>query len=235
MKRVALLMCMVIMLAGCGRQAAAPQGSLPDVPQAVQKEKVPLILDAGVPERDPFAAAAAAAVREKGEAAAVVNGRDPFAAAAASTDWQTARAAVSPGGRDPFAAGTAAELPPEPEVPAEEPGEPGEVPAAGAVVVQLETLDRCWLEVFVDGRRVLRTNVPVGETLTWAGTREVVLEQVGREQAVLLVVNGRNLGRLAEVVPRLERGPVTEGGVAISLERRYPGGVLVGLRFYIAN
>lgn len=213
MKRVALLMCMVIMLAGCGRQAAAPQGSLPDVPQAVQKEKVPLILDAGVPERDPFAAAAAAA----------------------STDWQTARAAVSPGGRDPFAAGTAAELPPEPEVPAEEPGEPGEVPAAGAVVVQLETLDRCWLEVFVDGRRVLRTNVPVGETLTWAGTREVVLEQVGREQAVLLVVNGRNLGRLAEVVPRLERGPVTEGGVAISLERRYPGGVLVGLRFYIAN
>jgi len=61
----------------------------------------------------------------------------------------------------------------------------------------------------------------------------VRLEQVGREWALMLVVNGKNLGRLSAMVAELQKGPVTfpDAGVIVSLDRRYSGGVLVGLRF----
>ena len=98
-------------------------------------------------------------------------------------------------------------------------------------MLELSALDRCWLDVFVDGQRVLRTNVPAREYLHWQG-KQVELAQVGRAWAVQVTVNGQELGLLENLVAQLENG-FTVPGVEITLERKYPGGVLVGLRFSV--
>lgn len=167
--------------------------------------------------------------------------RDPFKQGTLTSDWEQKSALPSPGGRDPFTlvANNVAE--PEPEVPVEpvkpEPTEPGEPVLTGDVVVMLKTLDRCWLDVFVDSQRVLRTNVPVDRKLTWAGKSEVRLQQVGRDYAVEVSVNGKSLGKLSEFVKKMSSGVYvdSEAGVRISLEESYAGGVLVGLRFSPLN
>lgn len=197
------------------------------------------------PERDPFAVGA-------------FSGREqPVPVAATATP--SARNQALPQ-RDPFAVGQRGVGVPEgtePEgaspgetTPATPPGgkagsspvgspvaSPAGSPVPGRVEVRVTTLDLCWLEVYVDGERVLRKNVPGGTTHTWVGEREVLLQQVGRERAVDLAVNGRDLGRLSALAPRLQGDPQTvetDGTrVKITLARRYRGGVLVGLKFAV--
>jgi hypothetical protein len=105
-------------------------------------------------------------------------------------------------------------------------------PITGELVVELRTVDRCWLDVFVDGARVLRTNVPSGRTLTWGAEQDVVLEQVGRDFGVQLIVNGKDYGLLSNFARQIGRDEYIdrEAGVAISIRQTYSGGVLVGVR-----
>lgn len=155
-------------------------------------------------------------------------------------------------GRDPFKPGPKDPLPevrpelptqpgPEPPPTAEEPlpqqpplitpqppdpPQTGDTGPAGQVIVKLTALDRCWLEVFVDGEHRLRTNVPRDETLVYTG-KEIRLEQVGREWALLLTLGGQNLGLLQDLVPSLGKGPLSydfEGTrVRVNLGQRYQG------------
>jgi len=169
--------------------------------------------------------------------------RDPFVvgtfsgpgrerpAPAMTTGGQQAQERALPR-RDPFAAGqkdAGGGTPPGAG------GPPVSPPVAEKVEVRVTTLDLCWLEVYVDGRQALRKNVPGATTHTWVGEREVLLQQVGREWAVNVVVNGQDLGRLTGLAARLQRGPQTvqtDGTrVKITLARRYWGGVLVGVKF----
>ena len=230
----AVLLIMMLVLTGCGKKAVPPTEP-PKGPVVVQKEKVPPIVDAGVPSRDPFGAGGSGSVAPKG--VVPVEGRDPFGGAAAGGGWQAQPGQVLVAGRDPFSEGSGQVIVPPvikpPEVPIEEPpvDVPVDPPVTSGVMIEVVTLDRCWLDVAVDNVRVLRTNVPVGETLKWQGQGEVRFDQVGRERAIQVKVNGKDLGRLDAFVPRLTNGSITEAGVQISLEKTYPGGVLVGLRF----
>jgi hypothetical protein len=169
--------------------------------------------------------------------------RDPFLVAAAAADWEKKEPAVVEEGRDPFAPAPNVEVPDvkpeEPPVTVDpvdpvDPGENGTAP--GMATVRLTALDRCWLEVLVNGQRELRTNLPRGETVTFEG-KEVRLEQVGREWALVVSLNGRMLGVLSDLVPDLQRGPLTydfEGTrVRVTLGQRYSGGVLVGVNFTV--
>ncbi len=126
---------------------------------------------------------------------------------------------------------------PEPDPIPEQPSEPPEYDPADGLQLTLTTLDRCWLEVWVDGRQVLRTNVNRGTTLTWTAESEINLEQVGREWALGIILNGEDLGLAEDVAEGLTAEPrliTTEGGqVEVSLERRYESHVLVGFRFRI--
>ncbi|MCW3490294.1 DUF4115 domain-containing protein [Dethiobacter alkaliphilus] len=240
MRKSALILMIILglVLVGCGQEETDSELDVPDEVVQEEEEREPVILDADVPDRDPFASGGSGSwERERSQVER--DGRDPFAVAG-SSDWERENGAVDRSGRDPFAPGAEEEEepvePPEepvdpvdPEDP-DDPDDPDDVVIDGMVTVQLRTLDRCWLDVFVDDTRVLRTNVPRGETMEWEGS-VVRLEQVGREFAVSVVVNGEDLGRLGDLVERLEDGPVIEAGVQISLEQRYAGGVLVGLEF----
>jgi hypothetical protein len=208
MKRyLVLLIIGLLLLGGCGRQVVEPPPDVePLVPDKVV-ERVPQILDADVPERDPFSAG----TRE---------GRE-----AESGD-------VAREGRDPFAVVPNVLIEPEPVVPGPvDPVDPTP-PVTGELVVELRTVDRCWLDVFVDGERVLRTNVPSGRTLAWGAERDVVLEQVGRDFGVQLIVNGKEYGLLSSFARQIGRDEYIdrETGVAISIRQVYSGGVLVGVR-----
>ncbi|MBS3898086.1 MAG: DUF4115 domain-containing protein [Dethiobacter sp.] len=213
--RMAILFIFFLLLSvGCGETVQPlPETATNEMP--VSAEEAPEILVPVVPGRDPFSAAAPyARLKESGF--------------------------VDRTGRDPFLP-----LPRQPEpaepVPAESPVVPEPVPPAAVeedrlpegLIVALETVDRCWLDVFIDGRRVLRSNVAGGQTLRFEAEREIVLQQVGREHTVRLTLNGRDLGLLSHFVQRLAAGeePARQGGVHVSLERRHSGGVLVGLRF----
>jgi len=206
---LALLCFLLLMGVGC-RDVTPPLPETPGEALAVPTEQPPEILAPVVPGRDPFSVAAPSA-RQKKSGTVDRTGRDPFLPA-----------------------------PPEPEPIAPEPV-PEPVPPAPTeeerlsegLVIALQTVDRCWLDVFVDGRRVLRSNVAAGQTLRWEAEREIVLQQVGREHAVRLTVNGRDFGLLSHFAQRLAAGEDLErdAGVRISFERRHSGGVLVGLRF----
>jgi hypothetical protein len=240
-----LLLC-IFVLAGCAAQQVVDPGTSTPAPVEEQTEQVVEIRELQAPERDPFAVASVSEPGREGLVSAVeVEGRNPFIAAE-GTGRDSLAGEVVPEGRNPFSeVPNEVTVPEEPEIP-EEPEEPGEIPVepgepeepvlTGNVQVWLVTLDRCWLDVLVDNVRVLRDNVPSGRTLVWDGS-EVRLEQVGREQAVSVTVNGKDLGRLSVLVQRLENGSYEdrEAGVRVSLERRYPGGVLVGLRFTALN
>ncbi|MDW7683205.1 MAG: DUF4115 domain-containing protein [Bacillota bacterium] len=248
MKKVAIVILILVatlLLAGCGqRTVEAPAEN--DVPEAVEPEKrEPLILDAEVPERDPFNDSADSSDWETEAGDVDIDGRNPFVAAAAKTEWEPGDKQAVRAGRDPFDSTGEVVIEPEPVDPVEpgdpteptepgEPGEPGDVPVPDAVVVQVTTLDRCWLDVFVDGERVLRTNVPRGETLSWEGS-DVLLDQVGRDYAVNLVVNGKDLGLLEAFVLGMTDGVYVDREIRIRIElaERYTGGVLVGLRFRV--
>ena len=241
MRRLGLILIVLIgfvLLVGCGQDEAAPEVEAPVDNEQVDEVREPVILDADVPERDPFSAGSGSSNWDTEGSTVRRQGRNPFAVADGSSDWRTQRGSVNTSGRDPFVQGSyepyEPDEPDEPNEPDEpdDPDDPDVGPAPGEVNVQLTTLDRCWLDVFVDGDRVLRTNVPRGETLEWAGS-VILLEQVGREFGVAVTVNGQDLGRLGTLVQRLEDGPIVEGGVRISLEQRYAGGVLVGLEFAV--
>ncbi len=163
--------------------------------------------------------------------------RDPFLAPAVVTAEQKKLAEIKEEGRDPFQPVPNVVIPP--EVKPEEPpaAQPGPVePGTGPVNIQLVALDRCWIDVFVDNERVLRTNLPKDGSVSFAGG-EVRLEQVGREWALDVTLNGRYLGVLKDLVPDLQKGPVTYNfdgtRVRVSLGQRYSGGVLVGLNFKV--
>ncbi|MEW6244735.1 MAG: hypothetical protein AB1497_10875 [Bacillota bacterium] len=119
------------------------------------------------------------------------------------------------------------------------PVQTGEEPFTGKVHVQILTLDLCWLDVFVDEVQVLRTNVLPDKTLEWTADSQVRLEQVGRERAVIVTVNGQRIGLLADLARRLVLEPYviqTETTtIRITLEKRYTSGVLVGLRFAVVH
>lgn len=150
--------------------------------------------------------------------------------------------ARAPQGRgDPFAQVTTRvpDLPPGYEEPDdddsviddEDPGDPLE----GSFEISVRTLDRCWLEVWVDGSRQIRTNVEAGTELSWRANDEILLEQVGREWALVISVNGEDKG-LAENIARNLEGqtrPLStdDGYIEVSLESRYASRVLVGLAF----
>lgn len=138
--------------------------------------------------------------------------------------------------------GPAPEVPPPPE--GSQPGgvgpgiAPGETPASAPLHVGVRVTAPTWLEVRVDDKQVLRTNVAGGSQLTYRATREVTLREVGREGAVFLSVNGKDLGRASTLVKELSRPTKVEAGghtVEISLVRRYPSGVLVGLTFALVK
>lgn len=214
---VVLLCFLLLMGVGC-RDVAPPLPETPGEALAVPTEQPPEILAPVVPGRDPFSVAAPAA-RQKKSGTVDRTGRDPFLPA--------------PPEPEPIAPEPVPEPVPEPTPPA--PAE--EERLSEGLVVALQTVDRCWLDVFVDGRRVLRSNVAAGQTLRWEAEREIVLQQVGREHAVRLTVNGKDFGLLSRFAQRLAAGEdlEREAGVRISFERRHSGGVLVGLRFSIVS
>ncbi|MBC7338282.1 MAG: DUF4115 domain-containing protein [Firmicutes bacterium] len=162
---------------------------------------------------------------------------------------QLARPASVPVGRaNPFQpvfgieAGPPPEAPPPPE--GAQPGgaggavAPGEAPASAPLQVGIRVTSPTWLEVRVDGKQVLRTNVARGSQLKYEASKQVTLQEVGREGAILLSVNGRDLGRASTLVKELSRPKQVEAGghtVEISLVRRYPSGVLVGLTFALVK
>jgi len=241
LRRFKILILLLILLAvACiyafclNKTALAPEVPVDENTSGKQPEEMEIV-EVMPTERDPFQAAPASAGLQKSAPAAAV-GRDPFNVAAASFGTQKS-APFESAGRDPFRLVDNVVF--EPEEPVEK--EPVEIPpddepvviVPGKVNIQVHTLDLCWLDIFVDNVRVVRTNVPAGRTLSFEAEGEVRLEQVGREKAVTLVVNGENIGRLSAMVPELEQGSVNlaKAGVTVSMERRYPGGVLVGVSF----
>jgi len=217
MKRVWFLLLLLLVAVGCSRNLEQP---LPPAGGGEEEIKAVLPVVAGdLPARDPFLAQQGEAVAR--DAAQVpATGRDPFGRTADEPGSEQEAVAVTGSGRDPFREG--GEQPP-----VEEPD--GPLPA-GRVEIELFVRTRCWLDVFVDGERVLRDNVSAGETLRWQGGR-VELAQVGRSWAVELKVNGRDVGLLEELAAEFDRGPLVRSGARITLQRKYPGGVLVGLLF----
>lgn len=238
-----LILISIILLAGCAVEPAVELNAPAPVPVEEHTEQVDVeIRELQAPERDPFAVASASG-RENLVSAVEVEGRNPFVAVD-SSDRDRLVSEVEAEGRDPFSVVpnevTVPVIPEEPVDPGEipvDPGEPEEPVITDGVQVQVVTFDRCWLDVFEDNVRVLRDNVPGARTLVFNGQSEVRLEQVGREQVVSVTVNGKDLGRLSVLAQRLENGSYVdrEAGVRVSLERRYPGGVLVGLRFTVLN
>ncbi len=206
----------LLLAVGCGKVALPlPETAGEDL--AVPAEQLPEILAPAVPGRDPFSVAAPD-IRQKKSASVDRTGRDPFL----------------PAPQQPEPVKPEPSIVPAPVVPAAvPPGSAEEDRLPEGLLVVLETTDRCWLDVFVDGRRVLRSNVADGQTLRFEAEREIVLQQIGREHTVRLTVNGRDFGLLSQFVQRLAAGEELgrQAGVQISLERRYSGGVLVGLRF----
>lgn len=200
---------------GCG-EVVQPLPEPAEQPLSVPVEQLPEILAPVVPGRDPFSVAALH-TRQKKSGSVDRTGRDPFLPASLQPE-QAKPAPIEP-----------APVVPEP-VP---PGDIEEDHLPEGLIVVLETIDRCWLDVFVDGRRVLRSNAAGGQTLRFEAEREIVLQQVGREHTVRLTVNGKDLGLLSNFVQRLAAGeePGQQVGAQVSLERRHSGGVLVGLRF----
>lgn len=162
---------------------------------------------------------------------------------------QLAQPASVPVGRaNPFQpvfgieAGPPPEAPPPPE--GSQPGgsvgavATGETPLSAPLQVGIRVTSPTWLEVRVDGKQVLRTNVAGGSQLKYEATKQVTLQEVGREGAILLSVNGRDLGRTSTLVKELSRPKQVEAGgrtVQISLVRGYPSGVLVGLTFELVK
>ena len=206
LRRLILSLLLFLLLSGCGDVAQPPLES-PGEALPVLTEQAPEILAPALPGRNPFMPVA------------------PF-------PRQRISGTVDRTGRDPFLPAPQQPAAPEPVLPPPlVPAERETLPAG--LVIALQTVDRCWLDVFVDGQRVLRSNVASGQTLRWEAEREIVLQQVGREYAVRITVNGKELGLLSHLVRRLAMGenPGQQEGVRISLERSYAGGVLVGLRF----
>jgi hypothetical protein len=244
MKRTFSLVTLVVLLAfllpGCGQNPVIL--SLPDVPAVGESTTVNSgeVRDLQPPERDPFRVESViGAAGSTPGAPAPATSRDPFRVAMGPTPGGVIGAPAPETGRDPFErAANVVDLPPDPddEIPPDDDPEPPDDPVVvtpGKVTLQIQTTDICWLDIYADNVRILRTNVQAGETLTFEAEAEVRLEQVGREWALMLVVNGQNLGKLSSIVTELQKGPLTlpEAGVRISLQQRYTGGVLVGLRF----
>jgi hypothetical protein len=229
MKRWAIVLLLLMLLVGGCSEETPPPAEMENEPQVVETEKASAVARAEAPKRDPLAAVSGS--KKTGEAAEIsTEGRNPFTVEKAGKDWATEKGKVDTSGRDPFVKGKAGK----PAAPAEKPPKdptPGtETPVTeDGVTVQLTTLDRCWLEVFVDKKRVLLKNVPAAETLTWQGQKEVYFAQVGRGWAVEITVNGQKLGVLSEFAKDLKDGPQVVAGVQISLRHIYPGEVLVGL------
>ncbi|MBS3898766.1 MAG: DUF4115 domain-containing protein [Clostridium sp.] len=211
-----LLIFLLLLSVGCGEVVLPlPETAADELPVPV--EEAPEILVPVVPGRDPFGVAAPSA-RQKISGSVDRTGRDPFLPASRQAE-------------------PAVPQPTEPEPVIPEPVPPGNEEnddrLPEGLLILLETVDRCWLDVFADGRRVLRSNVADGQELRFEAEREIVLQQVGREHAVRLTVNGQDFGLLSQFVQRLAAGEGLgrQAGVQVSLERRHAGGVLVGLRF----
>lgn len=210
-----IVMLLLLLLVGCRNVEQPPLAESPVLPLLTQQ--APEILLQPVPGRDPFSPGVPA-VRQKESGKVDGTGRDPFLPAPAVTEPAEPAPTVPEEESEPV-------LPPIPE----------EESLPEGLIIMLQTIDRSWLDVLVDGRQVLRSNVASQQTLRWEAKREIVLQQVGREHAVRLTVNGQDFGLLAHFVQRLEAGEELgrQAGMLISLERRHPGGVLVGLRFLL--
>jgi len=226
MRRLLILFLLVLaVLAGCGEKKADLVALDPQQQSERQsKEEINLtpVIGPHHPVRDPFATGNVVTVNEGKPALALPTTqrpeRDPFRE-------KSLDAKIPVKGREVLVA----EMPT-----AEQPGKKEQGTEGGQatenLVLELVTLERCWFDVFVDRKRVLRTNVPAKESLKWQGSL-VELAQVGRAWAVLVTVNGQELGLLEELAAQLENGSVTVAGVKVTLARKYPGGVLLGLRF----
>lgn len=215
---------------GCSKTEQPPPEIVGEVLPA-QTEQAPEILVPVVPGRNPFSVAVPS-VRQKKSGSVDRAGRDPFLPSSSQPEPVVPEPVVpEPVVPEPV---VPEPTPPEPVKPEPTQPEPEEDdPLTEGLLVVLETTDRCWLDVFVDGRRVLRNNVAAGQTLRFEAKREIVLRQVGREHSVRLTVNGKDFGLLGGFVQRLAAGEELGGqvGMRVSLERRHSGGVLVGLRF----
>jgi hypothetical protein len=112
-------------------------------------------------------------------------------------------------------------------------------PVEGGFELSVRTTDRCWLEVWVDGVRITRTNVEGGTTLVWSAKREITVEQVGREWALEISLNGQPLGLAQDVAASLEEGKRTietsPGPIEVTLGQRFESRVLVGLKFAMSG
>lgn len=105
----------------------------------------------------------------------------------------------------PSGPGVGVQNPPavEPEpVPEEEPEPPA---AAEGLDLVLQVVDgSCWVRVTVDGEQVFEGTVPAGQTMSYRAGRDIGL-RLGNAGAVLVQLNGEDLGRLGqrgEVVSR---------------------------------
>jgi cytoskeleton protein RodZ len=65
------------------------------------------------------------------------------------------------------------------------------------ITIELAFRDLSWVQVTLDGVRVFQGELDAGGTLTWTAERQVVL-RVGNAGAVVVTINGEELGTLGE-------------------------------------
>ncbi len=70
-------------------------------------------------------------------------------------------------------------------------------PPRAPVEVEIRTDDRVWLQVDVDGTRVVSETFPAGTTHKWQGNSRIVL-YAGNAPHLLVTYNGRDLGPLSK-------------------------------------
>ena len=65
---------------------------------------------------------------------------------------------------------------------------------APGVVLLVEVTERCWFEVYADGRRIFTGSLQPGTVVTWVA-EELLRVRFGRPEGVYLTLNGTPLGR----------------------------------------
>jgi cytoskeletal protein RodZ len=87
------------------------------------------------------------------------------------------------------------------------------------IALDLETIQRAWIRVIVDGEIVEEAMLPAGETRSWEAA-DSILVRTGNGAGVVLALNGEDLGLMGgvgEVVERrwvVDQGAVTESSDA---------------------
>lgn len=65
-----------------------------------------------------------------------------------------------------------------------------------SVTIEVKVVERCWVEVTVDGEVVYSGTLQVGETKSWTGQDKITM-RAGYPNGVEITLNGEYLGRLA--------------------------------------